>query len=114
MLHAQRNRIRSWLSTQANVLRIRDVWSNPEAEPGGRLYANFEHAYRAAGDKSVRLVFHGSPEVRRVGMRRAPCAVCARTLCRCAVCRCAAWDAPRGVAPRGVHLVGLRRVDSSG
>ncbi|KAL1496557.1 hypothetical protein AB1Y20_014163 [Prymnesium parvum] len=62
VLQEHRARIRGWLQSQANFLRIIQVWPNPEAEPGGTLYARFAQAYLEAEDKTVRLVFHGSPE----------------------------------------------------
>ena len=50
VLRAERRRIRNWLATQANFLQITDVWSNPEAEPGGALY---ERCARALIDARV-------------------------------------------------------------
>ena len=62
LLVSQRNQIRSWLSANAARLKVKDVWSNPAAAPGGRLYERFSRAHEAARDKSVRLVFHGTRE----------------------------------------------------
>lgn len=62
ILHEQRDRIRAWLKAQAAHLSVRDVYANPAAMPDGELYRRFKEAQEKAGDKSVRLVFHGTRE----------------------------------------------------
>ena len=62
VLRAQRNQIRTWLGKNAADLRVRDVKSNPHAEPGGALYARFAEAYAQAREREVRLVWHGTAE----------------------------------------------------
>ena len=48
ILHEQRNRIRSWLATQASKMKIRDVYANPAAMPDGTLYRRFKEAHERA------------------------------------------------------------------
>ena len=60
LLRAQRARVREWLSEKAKELHVKDVWANPSAQPGGVLYERFAAAFKAASDKAVRLVFHGT------------------------------------------------------
>jgi hypothetical protein len=60
LLRAQRARVREWLSDKAKELHVKDVWANPSAQPGGLLYERFAAAFKAASDKAVRLVFHGT------------------------------------------------------
>jgi len=60
LLRAQRARVREWLSDKAKELHVKEVWSNPSAQPGGLLYERFAAAFKAASDKAVRLVFHGT------------------------------------------------------
>ena len=62
VLKAQRHQIKQWLQNNAKQLRVRDVWANPNAQPGGSLYTRFAAAYDSASDHGVRLVFHGTRE----------------------------------------------------
>jgi len=62
ILWSQRNQIRNWLSKHAQRLKVRDVYSNPAAAPGGALYESFAAAHARAEEKTIRLVFHGTRE----------------------------------------------------
>lgn len=61
-LAPQRARIRAFLAAKAQVLRVRSCEPNPHSVPGTRLYARFVAARARCADKSVQLVFHGTPE----------------------------------------------------
>ena len=62
VLRAQRNQIRMWLGQNAAELRVKDVKSNPHAEPGGALYARFAEAYAQSRSRDIKLVWHGTAE----------------------------------------------------
>lgn len=62
VLKAQRKQIQQWLQQNGKTLKVRDVWANPNAQPGGALYQRFAAAYDSASDHGVRLVFHGTRE----------------------------------------------------
>ena len=63
ILAAERRHIHRWLREgAARVLRDYKLVENEHARPGRPLYERFARCWRAAADKRVRLVFHGTPE----------------------------------------------------
>lgn len=57
-----RNSIDRFLSERAACLRVKEVFHNPHSQPGQPLYKRFLAAYKKSGEKSIRLVFHGTDE----------------------------------------------------
>ena len=62
LLHEQRERLPSFLHESAQQLPFTDVYMNPHSLPGTPLYERFFAAWARVPDKSMRLVFHGTPE----------------------------------------------------
>jgi len=61
-LAEQRARINAFLAAKATALRIDSCKPNKFSLPGTPLYARFVAARKRCADKSVELVFHGTPE----------------------------------------------------
>ena len=62
LLWEQRRALTTFLNRKADSLRIREVWSNPESFPGGRLYERFREAWEAVPQSGLRMCFHGTNE----------------------------------------------------
>lgn len=61
-LAKERSRIHAFLAAKATVLRVEACKPNPHSLPGTKLYERFVAARKRCADKTVQLVFHGTPE----------------------------------------------------
>lgn len=57
-----RRDVGSFVARAARQLEVETVDHNPASQPGEPLYEKFKNALDQASDKTIRLVFHGSPE----------------------------------------------------
>ena len=57
-----RRDVGTFVARAAKQLEVENVEHNPASEPGQPLYERFKRAVDHASDKTIRLVFHGSPE----------------------------------------------------
>ena len=57
-----RRDVGSFVARAARQLEVEEVEHNPASRPGEPLYEKFRRAVDQAEDKTIRLVFHGSPE----------------------------------------------------
>ena len=57
-----RRDVSTFVARAAKQLEVEKVEHNPASEPGQPLYERFKRAVDHASDKTIRLVFHGSPE----------------------------------------------------
>jgi hypothetical protein len=58
----QRRDVHEFLNRAAGQLQIEQVEPNPYARPGEPLYERFRAALGKVADKTIKLVFHGTPE----------------------------------------------------
>eukprot|EP01043_Picozoa_sp_COSAG02_P031633 COSAG02_NODE_2074_length_9929_cov_698.467955_5_plen_385_part_00 len=57
-----RRDVGTFVARAAKQLEVDKVEHNPASQPGQPLYERFKQAVDRASDKTIRLVFHGSPE----------------------------------------------------
>ena len=62
LLHEQRQRLPAFLAENERQLPVTDIAMNPHSLPGTPLYERFFAAWAQVPNKSMRLVFHGTPE----------------------------------------------------
>ena len=62
LLHEQRQRLPAFLRENERQLPATDIAMNPHSLPGTPLYERFFTAWARVPNKSMRLVFHGTPE----------------------------------------------------
>ena len=58
----QRRDVHEFLKRAAGQLQVEQVEPNPHARPGEPLYERFRAALAKVEDKTIKLVFHGTPE----------------------------------------------------
>jgi hypothetical protein len=64
----QRRDVHEFLKRAAGQLQIEQVEPNPHARPGEPLYERFRAALDKVEDKTIKLVFHGTPEKNLAGI----------------------------------------------
>ena len=62
VLWQQRRDVHAFLKRAAGQLEIEKMDPNPASQPGTPMYARFKASLDSCEDKSIKLVFHGTPE----------------------------------------------------
>ena len=59
-----------FVARAAKQLEVEELEHNPASQPGQPLYEKFKKAHDAAQDKTMKLVFHGSPDANMEAIAR--------------------------------------------
>lgn len=62
LLYEERRKLKTFLQSSAQGVRVSGTWHNPASQPGGLLYERFVAAWAQVPCKLMRMVFHGTAD----------------------------------------------------